>query len=86
MIGERLVTPSSIVFLLVKLRIAEPGTTAPTPVQDAKSVKKNDEMDEKFLNTRGDAEELEGDDAGYPHAPYWPGVRLDSRTGVNVCV
>ncbi|KAI9572465.1 translocation protein sec63 [Boletus coccyginus] len=74
-IGERLVTPSSIVFLLVKLRIAEPGTTTPTPVQDAKSVKKNDEMDEKFLNTRGDAEELEGDDAGYPHAPYWPGLR-----------
>lgn len=76
MIGERLVTPSSIVFLLVKLRVNEPGTTLPSPVLDAKTAKKNDEMDEKFLNTRGDAEELEGNGAGYAHAPYWPGVRL----------
>ncbi|KAF8554965.1 translocation protein sec63 [Imleria badia] len=74
-IGERLVTPSSIVFLLVKLRVKAPGTSTPAPVQDAKSVKKNDEIDEKFLNTRGDAEGIEGISAGYAHAPYWPGLR-----------
>ena len=77
MIGERLVTPSAIVFLLVKLRVKAPGTSTSTPVQDAKSVKKNDEIDEKFLNTRGDAEVMEGSGAGYAHAPYWPGVRLN---------
>lgn len=74
-IGERLVTPSSIVFLLVKLRVKEPSTTTPSPVQDAKTMKKNEERDEKFLNKRGDAEEVEGNGAGYAHAPYWPGVR-----------
>ncbi|KAG6374905.1 translocation protein sec63 [Boletus reticuloceps] len=75
-IGERVVTPSSIVYLLVKLRVKTPGTSStPSPVQDAKSVKRNDEIDEKFLNTRGDAEALEGNDTGYAHAPYWPGLR-----------
>ena len=77
MIGERLVTPSSIVFLLVKLRVKELGTTTPTPVLDTKSAKKNDEIDEKFLNTRGEAEKLEENDAEYAHAPYWPAVSLD---------
>lgn len=77
-IGERVVTPSSIVFLLVKLRVKEPGTSSSSPVQDAKSAKKNDEIDERFLSTRGDAEELEGEGARYAHAPYWPGVRLNS--------
>jgi translocation protein SEC63 len=70
-IGERLVTPSAIVFLLVKLRVKAPGTSSPP---DTKS---GDELDEKFLSTRGDAEELEGSGAGYAHAPYWPGVRLN---------
>ncbi|KAG9317061.1 translocation protein sec63 [Chiua virens] len=74
-IGERLVTPSSIVFLLVKLRVKEPGTTTPSPVQDAKSIKKNDEIDGKFLSTRKDAEETDANGAGYAHAPYWPGLR-----------
>jgi len=76
-IGEHLVTPSSIVFLLVKLRVKEPGTTTPTPTpqQDVKSVKKNDEIDEKFLNTRGEAEKREENGVEYVHAPYWPGLR-----------
>ncbi|KIJ61032.1 hypothetical protein HYDPIDRAFT_138376 [Hydnomerulius pinastri MD-312] len=75
-IGERLVTPSSIVFLLVKLRVKEPyAQSAPSPSLDAKSVKKNDDIDEKFLNSRREAEELQGDGAGWAHAPYWPGLR-----------
>lgn len=77
-IGERLVTPSSIVFLLVKLRVKEPGTSSPSPVQDAKSAKRNDDIDEKFLNARGEAEQLEMEGARYAHAPYWPGVRPNS--------
>ncbi|KAF9224450.1 translocation protein sec63 [Gyrodon lividus] len=75
-IGERLVTPSSIVFLLVKLRMKEPNAPPPPSHNvDAKSAKKNDEIDEKFLNSRGDAEERQGDGTGWAHAPYWPGLR-----------
>jgi translocation protein SEC63 len=75
-IGERVVTPSSIVFLLVKLRVKETNAlSSPPPNIDAKSAKKNDEMDEKFLNSRSEAEELQGGSAGWAHAPYWPGLR-----------
>ncbi|KAF9236397.1 translocation protein sec63 [Melanogaster broomeanus] len=75
-IGERLVTPSSIVFLLVKLRVTESNArTSPSPSIDAKLAKKNDEIDEKFLNSRSEAEELQGDSAGWAHAPHWPGLR-----------
>jgi hypothetical protein len=76
-IGERLVTPSSIVFLLVKLRVMEPNAIlSPSSNVDAKNAKKNDDIDEKFLNSRGEAEELQGDGAGWAHAPFWPGVCL----------
>ncbi|KIJ19749.1 hypothetical protein PAXINDRAFT_166003 [Paxillus involutus ATCC 200175] len=75
-IGERLVTPSSIVFLLVKLRVMEPNAIlSPSSNVDAKNAKKNDDIDEKFLNSRGEAEELQGDGAGWAHAPFWPGLR-----------
>ena len=65
-------------YLLVKLRIKAPETSLPAPVQDAKTAKRNEEMDDKFLNTRGDAEALEGNGTEYAHAPYWPGVRLNA--------
>ncbi|KIK95455.1 hypothetical protein PAXRUDRAFT_140659 [Paxillus rubicundulus Ve08.2h10] len=75
-IGERLVTPSSIVFLLVKLRVTEPNAISPpSPNVDANNAKKNDDIDERFLNSRGEAEELQGDGAGWAHAPFWPGLR-----------
>ncbi|KAF8837100.1 translocation protein sec63 [Paxillus ammoniavirescens] len=74
-IGERLVTPSSIVFLLVKLRVTEPNAISPpSPNVNARN-KKNDDIDEKFLNSRGEAEELQGDGAGWAHALFWPGLR-----------
>jgi translocation protein SEC63 len=80
-IGERLVTPSSIVFLVVKLRIALPRHSASPPARekDAEETKRilkmNDEMDHQFLVSKKDTEdELSADASGWAHAPYWPGV------------
>lgn len=80
-IGERVVTPSSIVFLVVKLRISPPLSNVvqekTLDVNEAKRrVKLNDEKDEGFLNSRKEAEELPPDNQlpGWVHAPYWPGV------------
>lgn len=79
-IGERVVTPSSIVFLVVKLRLTPPGKTIErrelTVDETKKAIKSNDEKDDKFLTGRGDVEELENEDiVTAAHAPYWPGVR-----------
>ncbi|KAG6890192.1 hypothetical protein C0992_002849 [Termitomyces sp. T32_za158] len=84
-IGERIVTPSSIVFLVVKLRISPPLSTA---VQEEKldanetkrRIKLNDEKDEEFLVSRKEAEELSSDSQvpGWIHAPYWPAERRPS--------
>lgn len=43
-----------------------------------KAVKYNDEMDDKFLNSRNEMEELDNEDdvATAAHAPYWPSVRF----------
>ncbi|KAF8890379.1 Sec63 Brl domain-containing protein [Infundibulicybe gibba] len=84
-IGERLVTPSSIVFLVLKLRISPP-TASQTErrelsVDETKaSIKRNEEKDNKFLNSRQETEELESEDAvaGWAHAPYWPTNRKPS--------
>ncbi|KDQ65135.1 hypothetical protein JAAARDRAFT_168038 [Jaapia argillacea MUCL 33604] len=80
-IGERLVTPSAIVFLLLKLRISPPGTEQPaaddqsnghTTLEDP-----NEEKDLAFLNGRKDAEDLPTPELaeGWAHAPYWPSYR-----------
>ncbi|RDB15649.1 Translocation protein sec63 [Hypsizygus marmoreus] len=84
-IGERVVTPSSIVYLVLKLRISPPATK---PVEEKeldadetkRRIKLNDEKDEEFLTSRKDAEELPSDDLlpGWAHAPYWPGERKPS--------
>lgn len=78
-IGETIVTPSSIVFLLVKLRITPPGVTVvkkDLSVDETKRlVKANDAADEQFLSSRLDAEELDASLMnGSAHAPFWPGV------------
>ncbi|KAG6884804.1 hypothetical protein C0993_008168 [Termitomyces sp. T159_Od127] len=84
-IGERTVTPSSIVFLVVKLKISPPGSTAVQEKKlDANEIKRriklNDEKDEEFLVSRKEAEELPPDNQlpGWIHAPYWPGERKPS--------
>ncbi|OAX33624.1 hypothetical protein K503DRAFT_869439 [Rhizopogon vinicolor AM-OR11-026] len=77
-IGERLVTPSSIVFLLVKLRLRQPfQAEAPLSVSEKlpKAIREDKEKDEKFLNSRKDAEETDEVTPAWAHAPHWPGLR-----------
>lgn len=78
-IGESIVTPSSIVFLLVKLRISPPGVAVANKdlsVEETKRlVQANDKMDEQFLTSRQDAEDLDASSMNESaHAPFWPGV------------
>ncbi|KAG6861500.1 hypothetical protein C0995_015927 [Termitomyces sp. Mi166 len=84
-IGERIVTPSSIVFLVVKLRIPPPPSNSvqekELDVDETKRrIKFNDEKDEEFLVSRKEAEGLPPDNflPGWVHAPYWPGERKPS--------
>jgi translocation protein SEC63 len=71
-IGERIVTPSSIVYLVAKLRILPPTDSVP----EVKDEEENTEKEEEFLMSRKDAEDLTGDNpaGGWAHTPYWPGV------------
>lgn len=73
-------TPSSIVYLVVKLRLVPPSKTIERRelnVDETKrAIKSNDEKDEKFLTGRAEMEELVNEDImTAAHAPYWPGVR-----------
>ncbi|KAJ3852121.1 Sec63 Brl domain-containing protein [Lentinula lateritia] len=77
-IGERIVVPSSIVYLTVKLRLVPPSSSSPVIPEKAlsveevkRSIKANDQKDEEFLMGRNDAEPIEGEGA-WAHAPYWP--------------
>lgn len=74
-IGERFITPSSIVFLLVKLRLASPAdSTSDAKPADA-DAKAQEQREHEFLMGRKDAEDLpEGATSGWAHAPYWPAV------------
>jgi translocation protein SEC63 len=84
-IGERLVTPSSIVYLIVKLRLSPSRGSSlslpPTQEKDAeetkRSLKSNEDKDNQFLVSRKDAEDNPSVDiaSGWAHAPYWPGYR-----------
>lgn len=74
-IGERYVTPSSFVHLLVKLRViplAKDGSPASIPKPET-----NDKRDNEFLLSKKDMEDLPKGEYtnGYAHAPYWPAVR-----------
>jgi translocation protein SEC63 len=79
-IGERIVTPSSIVFLVVKLRLSPPFGSAIQKELDAEETKQNikinEEKDEEFLAGRKEMEDISSDGtvSGWAHAPYWPGV------------
>ncbi|THU97929.1 hypothetical protein K435DRAFT_661913 [Dendrothele bispora CBS 962.96] len=82
-IGERIITPSSIVYLVVKLRLSPPGTESVdqkekelTADEVKKAIKTNEEKDNAFLMSRKDAEDVsEGGEEGWAHAPHWPGNR-----------
>jgi len=74
------VTPSSIVFLVVKLRLVPPGKTIERNElnvdETKKAVESNEEKDEKFLMSRSEMEELDNEGTvAAAHAPYWPDVR-----------
>ncbi|RXW12291.1 hypothetical protein EST38_g13561 [Candolleomyces aberdarensis] len=79
-IGERVVTPSSIIFLVVKLRLTPPGSNTErkdVSVDEAKRiVQYNDKKDEEFLLSKQEAEDLpKGRSTGWAHAPHWPSNR-----------
>lgn len=79
-------TPSSIVFLVVKLRLSPPSTSAIGEELDAdatKQINRNEDKDEEFLASRKEMEDIAPDGAvsGWAHAPYWPGVRYQTDTG-----
>ncbi|KAJ7695116.1 Sec63 Brl domain-containing protein [Mycena rosella] len=84
-IGERIITPSSIVYLVVKLRLVPPGAALPKEEEmDGEEAKRlaraNEEREMAFLNGRKDAEELQPGQvfSGGAHAPFWPAVRKPS--------
>jgi hypothetical protein len=69
------------VYLLVKLRMVPPGSrpadTKELSVDETKDlVQRNHEIDEGFLESRLEAEEIPTWKANEgAHAPYWPAVR-----------
>ncbi|PBL02055.1 hypothetical protein ARMGADRAFT_1158655 [Armillaria gallica] len=71
-IDEKTVTPSSIVFLVVKLRLG-----AVEGVELDIDTKENEAKDYEFLNIRKDAEDV-AVTPGWAHAPYWPANRKPS--------
>jgi len=81
-IGERLITPSAIVFLVVKLRISPPvptRTSAAKETDEKLAAASNDNKDYQFLIGRKEVEDLPQSPGiptvgGWAHAPYWPAV------------
>lgn len=80
-IGERIVTPLSIVYLVVKLRITPPTGSSPAKTEkEESSVLVRDRAEEEFLSSRKDADDMPSGtaDAGWAHAPHWPTNRKPS--------
>ncbi|THH16920.1 hypothetical protein EW146_g3795 [Bondarzewia mesenterica] len=81
-IGERIITPSAYVLLVVKLRLSPPSDT-PQENGEAKeeggqtATEADVAKDEEFLNSNKDFEDLppSAQGSGWAHAPYWPGNR-----------
>ena len=84
--------PSSIVFLVVKLRVSpRGGSSAPSQEKDVNETKRiikvNEERDQQFLISKKEVEELSGaaGSSGLAHAPYWPGVRFIAIEMLGCC-
>ncbi|KAI0938903.1 hypothetical protein AcW1_004093 [Taiwanofungus camphoratus] len=73
-LGERYITPSSIVYLVVKLRLLSPSTDK---VADEQAPRANENRDNEFLASRKDAEAVPQGEVSniWAHAPYWPANR-----------
>ncbi|KAI0092659.1 DnaJ-domain-containing protein [Irpex rosettiformis] len=81
-IGERIVPPLAIVYLVVKLRIAPPSSTSSEKdkEKDQKTAATLEKSDDEFLSSRKEADDMpEGaSDGGWAHAPHWPATRKPS--------
>ena len=87
-IGERVITPSAIVFLVIKVRISLPldDRTSESPQDIDGVIEANEEKDNDFLTSLNDAEDLpEASRCGLAHAPYWPTV-TDVRLHIDIFV
>ena len=81
-IDDSIVTPSSIVFLVVKARLVPPTGSSANPVSPVSKEAIDDaRRDYDFLTSRKDAEDgpKEGRIQYVAHAPRWPGVSLVRR-------
>ncbi|KAI0751955.1 DnaJ-domain-containing protein [Irpex lacteus] len=81
-IGERIVPPLSIVYLVVKLRIVPPGSkeSEKEKESDEKKTAALEKSDDEFLTSRQDTEDMPkgASDSGWAHAPFWPSTRKPS--------
>jgi len=75
-LGERIVTPSALIHLVVKLRIVPP-TSAESNGKAKEGGEVDTKAEEAFLANAKDVEEMpEGAEAlGAAHAPHWPANR-----------
>ncbi|KAJ7623440.1 Sec63 Brl domain-containing protein [Roridomyces roridus] len=84
-IGERIIVPASIVYLVVKLRVTPPGEESPVNEElDGEAAKRQrralEEREQTFLASRRDAEDPQPGQvySGGAHAPFWPSTRKPS--------
>ncbi|KAI0337570.1 DnaJ-domain-containing protein [Trametopsis cervina] len=77
-IGERVVPPMSIVYLVIKLRISPP--TASATERTSSKADSSAASDDEFLAGRKDADDMPkgASDSGWAHAPLWPATRKPS--------
>ena len=69
--------PSSIVFLILKLRLVPPLHSETAVELTKEEVKQSEDKDREFLtgpNTMENVVFKDNDPFGYAHAPYWPAV------------
>ena len=90
-IGERIVTPMSIVQLVIKVRVSPPTIikTEQNGEEDVDSIKRsikvNEEKDQSFLVSKHDTEDLTNglETLKRSHTPYWPMVSWKDTEGYN---
>jgi len=84
-VEERIVTPGSIVFLVVKLRVSPPDSSSSEEkdvgVDETKRlIKFNEDKDREFLLGKDSVEPISDSPTfdQWAHAPYWPAYRKPS--------
>lgn len=76
-IGERFVTPASIVHMVARLRLVPPMREGDADIENGKeNGGEPKEKEDEFLAGKKEAEDLAPNEAnGFAHAPYWPANR-----------